>query len=146
MLHVTNYSGNVVMVLCISLYVKPLQPCRFLGFEQLIFSRWQEVMSSVGHMGAGFIPLHAHTCMCLSPLLSHVLFFLNLPLSVPKLEPYSAFACLKKQTPPPPCSTLSSTLQLLLMCYVCATEVKSKCYEGGLGACRYFLGTQPVDS
>lgn len=105
MLHVANYSGNVVMVLCISLYVKPLQPCRFLGFEQLIFSRWQGVMSSVGHMGAGFFPLHAHTCMCLPSTLPRFCFFQTCPfqsLNLDLILLFIAFACLKKQTPPHP--------------------------------------------
>lgn len=107
---------------------------------------WIWIILSVGRIGASFIPLHARTCMCLSHVSSHV-FFLNLPLSTRKLWPYSAvygISCLKNR--PSPCSTVSSTLwcaiwnvmgghNVKMTPYVCATEVKSQCFEGILGAC-----------
>lgn len=101
MLHVRNFWGNVVMVLCICPSLKPPQSCRFLGFEHLISSpTGQKVMSSVDMEGlilAVYIFIwYLHVSLPSTPknlpLSAHACLNLNLLLFI-------AFACLKNRHP-----------------------------------------------
>lgn len=90
MLHVSIFSGNVVMDGVVHLLVSNLfNPAVSWGggFAQLISSCWEE--SHGQRDNAGMVLSHAHTCMSLTPLRSY-LYLLSLSLSAPKLGHYSA--------------------------------------------------------
>lgn len=164
MLHVTKLTqGGTWLWYCASPFVKPRQPCHFLGFEQLMIRTWQKVMSPVGHGGAGFTPLHA--CVSHPSTLPHFVFVFcfNYPLSVPQPEPYSVYSiCLfeKNRTPPPHpslaqlCPQHKFNVLFETCCFIMMPDMikmfvslKWSVLKEVLGACRYFPGTQllPVD-